>query len=81
MTPIPIDLDCMWNNSFCELMDLRVEIDDDWYSVGNIEYDALDNLRGDFSRLFENDLVLVNGWEEMPQEPNEHNFDDSIDGR
>jgi hypothetical protein len=44
MASIPINLDCMWNYSFCELMDLRVEIDDDWYSVGNIEYDALDDL-------------------------------------
>ena len=67
MAPIPIDLDCMWNYSFCELMDLGVEIDDDWYSVGNIEYDALDGLRGDFSQLFEDDLVPVNRWEEMPQ--------------
>jgi hypothetical protein len=30
-------------------MDLGVEIDEDWYGVGNIEYDALDDLRGDFS--------------------------------
>ena len=36
MTPIPIDLDCIWNYSFCELMGLGVEIDEDWYSVGNI---------------------------------------------
>jgi hypothetical protein len=28
--------DCMWNYSCCELMDLGVEIDDDWHSVGNI---------------------------------------------
>ncbi|XP_059446582.1 uncharacterized protein LOC132178145 [Corylus avellana] len=31
---------------------LRVEIDEDWYSVGNIEYDALDDLLGDFPQLF-----------------------------
>jgi hypothetical protein len=66
MAPIPIDLDCMWNYSFCKLMDLRVEIDDDWYSVGNIEYDVLDNLRGNFSQLFVDDLMPVNGWKEMP---------------
>ena len=42
-------------------MDLGVEIDKDWYSLGNIEYDALDDLRGDFSQLFEDELVLVNG--------------------
>jgi hypothetical protein len=48
MAPIPIDPDCMCNYSFYELMDLGIEIDDDWYSVGNIEYDTLDELRGDF---------------------------------
>jgi hypothetical protein len=48
MAPIPISPDGMWNYLFCELIDLGVEIDDDWYSVGNIEYDALDNLRGEF---------------------------------
>jgi hypothetical protein len=40
MAPIPIDLDYMWNYSFCELMDLG-EIDEDWYNLGNIKYDAL----------------------------------------
>jgi hypothetical protein len=49
MAPIPIDQDYMWNYSFCELMDLRVEIDEDWYNVGNIEYDMLNDLQGDFS--------------------------------
>ena len=49
MAPIPIDPNCMWNYSFCELMDLGVEIDEDGYSGCNIEYDALDDLRGDFS--------------------------------
>ena len=44
MAWIPIDPNCMWNYSFYELMDLGVEIDEDWYSVGNIEYDALDDL-------------------------------------
>jgi hypothetical protein len=44
MAPIPINPDCMWNYSFCESMDLGVEIDDHWYSVSNIEYDALDDL-------------------------------------
>jgi hypothetical protein len=46
MAPIPINPDCV---SFCEWIDLGVEINEDWYSVGNIEYDALDDLRGDFS--------------------------------
>jgi hypothetical protein len=48
MVPIPIDLDCMWNYFFYELIDLGVEIDDDWYSMDNIEYNALDDLQGDF---------------------------------
>ena len=77
MSPIPIDLDCMWNYSFYELMDLGVEIDEDWYSVGNIEYDELDDLQGDFPQLFEDDVVLVNGWEEIAQEPTEHDTNDS----
>jgi hypothetical protein len=34
MAPIPIDPDCVWNYYFCELIDLGVEIDEDWYSVG-----------------------------------------------
>ena len=61
MSPIPIDQDCVRNYSFCEWMDLRVEIDEDWYSVGNIEDDALDDLRGDFPQLFEEDDVPING--------------------
>ena len=44
MAPIPIDPYCIWNYSFCELMDLGVEMDDDWDNVGNIEYDALKDL-------------------------------------
>ena len=50
-------------------MDLRVEIDKDWYRVGNIEYDALDDLRGDFPQLFEEDNVPINRWDEIIQEP------------
>jgi hypothetical protein len=34
MAPIPINPDCMWNYSFCELIDLGMEIDEDSYSVG-----------------------------------------------
>ena len=48
MIPILIDPDYMWNYFFCKPMDLGVEIDKDWYSVDNIEYDTLDDLRGDF---------------------------------
>jgi hypothetical protein len=72
MTPIPIDPDCVWNYSICEWIDLGVKIDEDWYSVGNIEYNALDDLRGNFSQLFEKDDVPINGWDEIIQEPTEH---------
>ena len=48
MAPIPIDPNCVWNYSFCEWIDLGVEIEEDWYSMDNIEYDTLDDLRGDF---------------------------------
>jgi hypothetical protein len=79
MAPIPIDLDCMWNYTFYELMELGVEINDDWYNIGNIEYDALDNLRGDFPQLFKDDVVPVDGWEEIAQEPTEHDTNDTTD--
>jgi hypothetical protein len=63
MAPIPVDLECVWNYSFSEWIDLGVEIDEDWYSVGNIEYDALDDLCGDFPQLFEKDDAPINGWD------------------
>ena len=81
MAPIPIDPDYIWSYSFCKLMDLGVEIDEDWYSVGNIEYDALDDLQGDFSQLFEDDVVPIGDWEEIAQEPTKHDINDSTDGR
>jgi hypothetical protein len=40
--------------------------------VGNIEYDALDDLRGNLPQLFEEDDVPINGWVEIIQEPTEH---------
>jgi hypothetical protein len=61
MAPILIDPDCVWNYSFSEWIDLKVEIDEDWYSVGNIKYDALDDLRGNFSQLFEKENLPING--------------------
>jgi hypothetical protein len=81
MVPIPIDPDCIWNYSFCEWIDLGVEIDEDWYSMGNIEYDALDDLQGNFLQLLEKDNVPINKWDEMVQEPTEHDEEDSTDER
>jgi hypothetical protein len=72
MAPIPINPDCVWNYSFCEWIDLGVEIDEDWYSVGNIKCDALDDLRGDFPQLFEEENVPINGWDEIIQEPTKY---------
>lgn len=69
MAGILVDPDCMWNYSFCDLIDLRVEIDDDWYSVGNIKYDPLDDLQVDFPYVFYGDvwelLVPENKWDEI----------------
>jgi hypothetical protein len=47
---------------------LGIEIDEDWYSVGSIEYNALDDLRGDFLQLFEEENLSINGWDEIIQE-------------
>ena len=71
----------MWNYYFCELIDLVVEIDDDLHSIGNVVYDALDDLRGDFPQLFEDDVVQVNVWEEIAQEPTKHDTNDTTDVR
>ena len=79
MALIPIDPNCVWNYSYCELIDLGVEIDEDWYSVGNIEYDALDDLSGDILQLFEENDVPNNGWDEMIQERTEHDEEDFTD--
>jgi hypothetical protein len=42
--------------------------------VGNIDYDALDDLRDDSPHLFKNEGVLVpeNGWDEITQEFTEY---------
>jgi hypothetical protein len=71
----------VWNYSFCEWIDLGVEIDKDWYSVGNIKYDALDDLLGNFSQLFEEDDIPFNRWDEIVQEITKHDEEDSMDER
>jgi hypothetical protein len=48
MATTPVDPDCMWNCSYCELVDLGVKINDDWNSVGNIKYDTFNDLQGHF---------------------------------
>ena len=62
-------------------MDLGVEIEEDWYSVSNIEYDALDNLQGHFLQLFEDDVVSVDGWKKIAYEATKHNTDDPTNER
>jgi hypothetical protein len=37
--------------------------------------------RGDFSQLFEEDDVPINGWDEIVQEPTKHDTGGSTDGR
>jgi hypothetical protein len=46
-----------------------------------MEYDALDDLRGDFPQLFEEDNVPINGWDKIIQEATEHDEEDSTDER
>ena len=46
--------------------------------MGNIEYDALDNLRGEF---LQEDDVPINGWDKMVEEPTEHDEEDSTNER
>jgi hypothetical protein len=60
---------------------LGVEIDEDWNRVGNIEYNALNDLRGNFSQLFEKDDEPINRWDEMIHEPTKHDEEDSTDER
>jgi hypothetical protein len=60
---------------------LRSRDCEDWYNVGNIKYDAHDDLRGEFLQLFEEDDVPINGRDEIIQEPTEHDEEDSMDER
>jgi hypothetical protein len=73
---------CM-NYSFCELMDLGVKIDEDWCNVGNIDYDALDDLQDDYPYLFEDEAAEIpsNGWDEITQEITKHGDDEALDMR
>ena len=49
--------------------------------MGNIEYDALNDLQGNFLQLFGDDDVPINRWDEIIQEPIKHNEGDSMDER
>jgi hypothetical protein len=64
-------------------MDLGVEIDEDWYSIGNIDYDALDELWGDYPHLFKDNVAEIpsNGWDEIAEEITEHGNDEALDMR
>jgi len=71
------------NYSFCKLMDLGVKIDEDWCNVGNIDYDALDDLQDDYPYLFEEEAaeIAANGWDEITQEITKHGDDEALDMR
>jgi hypothetical protein len=45
MAGVPENSDCTWKDSLDKLLDLGVELDDDWYNVDNIVYDPLDDLQ------------------------------------
>jgi len=83
MMRMPTNPDYVWNYSFYQLMDLGVEIDEDWCSVGNIDYDALDDLRGNYPHLFEDEVAEIptNGWNEITQEITEHGDNEALDIR
>jgi hypothetical protein len=44
MAGAPVTLDCTRKDSLDKLLDLGVELDDDWYDVDNIIYEPLDDL-------------------------------------
>lgn len=52
MVKIPIDPDCEWNYLFFEWMRLGVDYLEEWYSVGNIDYDVLENLLDDLPHFY-----------------------------
>jgi hypothetical protein len=64
-------------------MDLGVKRDEDWYNVGNINYDALNDLRDDYPHLFEDEAAEIpaNGCDEITQEIIEHGDDEALDTR
>ncbi|GLT53536.1 hypothetical protein SLA2020_268010 [Shorea laevis] len=80
-------LDCTRKDSLDKLLDLGVELDDDWYDVDNIVYEPLDDLDDVGNIMYDplgNQYVYVwkenvqappaqiNGWEEIFQEITEH---------
>jgi hypothetical protein len=51
--------------------------------LSNIDYDAVDDLQGDYSHLFEDEAaeVLENRWDEITQEVIEHENNKALDIR
>ncbi|GLT57418.1 hypothetical protein SLA2020_303910 [Shorea laevis] len=83
MAGAPITLDCSRKDSLDELVDLGVEIGDDWYDVDNIVYDPRDDLYNVGNIMYDpledqfvyvwNEYVQalstrINGWDEIFQE-------------
>lgn len=58
-----LDPNYEWNYLFFELMDMGVEYEDDWDSVGNIDYDTLDDPPDDFPQLLEDTNLQQLKWE------------------
>ncbi|GLT53014.1 hypothetical protein SLA2020_263140 [Shorea laevis] len=84
-----VTLDCSRRDSLNKLLDLGVELDNDWYDVGSIAYDPRDDLYdignimydplGDQFVYMSNEYVQappaqINGWDEIFQEITEHGF-------
>jgi hypothetical protein len=44
-------------------------------------YNALDDLRGDFPQMLEEEVVPIGEWEEIAQEPSKHDTDDTTNKR
>jgi hypothetical protein len=79
MAGVPENSDCTRKDSLDKLLDLGVELDDDWYDVGNIVYDPLDDLQDNQYVYVWNEYAWepparTNRWDEIFQEVTEHGF-------